>query len=274
VIVGKRLARRVLPAYVLGRIRAARTGRLIAGYSPRTVQHTYGGFPLTVSLRDPLAAGWYDHDWPALPEVDILRTSRLQPGSRVFDLGAHQGVVALVLQRIVGESGRVIALEANAHNAGVAEENRVLNGATQLTVIHAAAAREPGTLTFNEALNGKVDSGNGAIGRRRVAARSVDDLAAEFGVPDVLFLDVEGYEYEVLCGASHVLATTPDCFVEVHTGCGLESFGATVSHVLAFFPRDRYRLYVGAAHGGGGFHELAAAEPLPAERFHLVALSR
>jgi hypothetical protein len=115
-------------------------------YRPRVVCHQYGGTPLRVHLADPLAEGWYDHDWPVLPDVEGLLQHDLGPGCCVFDLGAHQGVVALMLAHIVGPSGRVIAVEANPHNVTQAKRNRDLNGASWLTVTHAAVADRPGTL--------------------------------------------------------------------------------------------------------------------------------
>jgi tRNA A58 N-methylase Trm61 len=61
--------------------------------------------------------------------VAELAGSRLKAGARVFDLGAHQAVVALMLSQLVGHEGEVIALEAERHNFEVAERNRKLNAA-------------------------------------------------------------------------------------------------------------------------------------------------
>jgi protein-L-isoaspartate(D-aspartate) O-methyltransferase (PCMT) len=112
-----RVARALLPAPALREIRRRRVHAQIATYRRRVVEHTYAGHPLRIALRDPLAEGWYDHDWGTQPEIDVLRSGRLRPGARVFDLGAHQGVVALMLARIVGPAGHVVAVEAEPHNA-------------------------------------------------------------------------------------------------------------------------------------------------------------
>src|SRR5262249_47043967 len=156
------------------------------------VNHTYGGFPFRIVISDPLAQGWYDCDWPVQPEIALLSQHRLRPGARVFDLGAHQCVVALMLARTVGLQGSVIALEANSHNARVGQRNRDANEAPQLQVLHAAVAERSGSITFNEGLNGRVDDGTGEWGRVEVPAYSIDDLADKHGTPDLLFLDVEG----------------------------------------------------------------------------------
>jgi FkbM family methyltransferase len=268
------LARRLLPRRLLGLLRGVRTRAGVRGYRAREVTHTYGGFPLRLWLGDGLAEGWYDRDWPRLPEVDLLRTGALRDGARVFNVGAHQAVVALVMARTVGPGGRVIAVEASEHNARAARRNAALNGAANLTIVHAAGAATPGRLVFNQGLNGQVDDGSGAWGRVAVRATTVDELAATHGAPDVLFLDVEGFEVRVLAGAGRTLAARPDCYVEVHVASGLEKFGHAVADLRRFFPEEDYRLFV-RGDDAEDFAESAWADIVARfVRFHLVALAR
>jgi FkbM family methyltransferase len=242
-------------------------------FRPRQVRHTYGGFALDIHLADPLGAGWYDHDWPELLEIALLGNHRLKPGARVFDLGAHQCVVALVLAKTVGPTGLVVAVEANPHNAALGQRNRDLNRVEHLHVLQAAAAEHSGTLTFNEGLNGQVDDGTGTWGRLKVRAVSVDDLAREYGIPDVLFIDVEGYEGQVLRGARETLRHRPDCFVEVHVGEALAKFGGSVESILSFFPTSDYELYT-ATETHGEPTPFIPDRGAPRERFFLIAISR
>ncbi len=114
----------------------------------------------------------------------MLRSHGLKSGATVFDLGAHQCVVALILSRLVGSTGRVIAVEANAHNVEAARRNRELNLASQLEVVHAAIAEKSGTVLFNCGLNGGVDDGSGQWGRVEVPAVSIDELACQHGMPE------------------------------------------------------------------------------------------
>src|SRR5262249_31668382 len=104
----KSIARTVLPARIRRWFQRRKLDRQVAAFSRRTVEHRYGDYVLRVELADPLAAGWYDHDWDALPEVVLLGKHGLGPGARVFDLGAHQGVVGLMLGRRVGPDGSVL----------------------------------------------------------------------------------------------------------------------------------------------------------------------
>jgi FkbM family methyltransferase len=166
----------------------------------------------------------------------------------------------------------VVAVEANSHNAAIALENRDLNDVPQLVIVEAAAAEKSGTLLFNEQLCGSVDDGSGRWGRRSVPCLSLDDLTLRYGVPQVLWIDVEGFEGKVLEGGAQTLKHRPDCFVEVHVGCGLETFGYSAESIASFFRIGHYSLFI-ARQNEGTFHALEPGSSLPDERFFLVALS-
>jgi FkbM family methyltransferase len=266
----KQVIKAVVPKPLWNRLRMLRMRYTRASYRRRRVRHHYGGYELEVELVDPMGAGWYDHDWPELPEMALLKHHGLRPGARVFDIGAHQCVVALMLSKTVGPQGFVLAVEASPENCEAGEQNRKLNGADNCRVLHAAGAAQSGTLTFNRGTNGQVDDGSGEWGQIEVAAYSVDDLADQFGAPDVLFIDVEGFECELLRGAQKTLAGRPDCFVEVHVKAGLEKFGGSVSQVLSLFPAG-YEFF--AAEPDNPFTPLKEDSAMLHDRFFLVAIA-
>jgi len=254
-------------------MRAWNLRRIVANYTERIVEHRYGSGVLKVALADPMASGWYDCDWDDLPEIALLRSHSLKPGGVVFDLGAHYGVVAMMLAREVAPGGKVIALEASPHNADAIRRNRNLNGFTQIEVVQAAVSDQPGTLVFNEGLNGQIDDGSGAWGRFEVKATTIDALAEQHDDPDLVFLDVEGAECLALAGATRTLTTSADWFVEVHTQHGLEKLGGKVNDVLAHFPQDRYELFI-RAEEDQAFRSYNANDPCLQARFFLVAICR
>ncbi len=265
----KQVIKAVVPKPLWNRLRVLRMRYSRASFRRRRVRHNYGGFELQVELVDPMGAGWYDHDHPELPEIALLKQFGLRPGARVFDIGAHQCVVALMLSKTVGPDGFVLAVEASPENCEAGEQNRKLNAADNLRILHAAGAAQSGTLVFNRGTNGQVDDGTGEWGQIKVEAYSVDDLADRFGVPDVLFIDVEGFECELLRGAQKTLAGRPDCFVEVHVNAGLEKFGGSVSQVLSLFPAGYEFL---AATPDSSFSPLEEGAPVLLDRFFLVAI--
>jgi FkbM family methyltransferase len=269
----KMFTRRIVPRSLWNRLRLLRMQQSLRRYHPRQVKHVYGGYLLDIWLADPLGEGWYDHDWPELSEIALLKQHRLKPGGKVFNIGAHQCVVALMLAQIVGQTGLVVAVEASSHNAAVAKRNRDLNKIKQLEVLNAAVAAHSRTLIFNQGLNGQVDDGTGEWGECLLRAVSVDNLMTDYGVPDVLFIDVEGYELNVLRGARNTLIQRPDCFIEVHVGCGLERFQGSAQEVLSFFPGDSYDLYV-ASEDQRTFTQFTSGMSTPSSRFFLVGIAR
>jgi FkbM family methyltransferase len=275
----QRLAERVLPERLVREAHHRRIERDIARYPRRVVEHRYGGVPLRVALEDSLAEGWYDVDWPTIPELDELRRQGLSAGMRVFDLGAHQGVIALLLAHIVGPGGSVVAVEAGRHNARLAEVNRRLNAAENVVVMRAAAGDgSRSTVLFVEDLNGRVARvGERSSATEIVKAVSVDELAERYGRPDLVVVDVEGFEGRVLAGARRVLeAAATTFFVEVHAGCGLEEAGGSAEEVLGSFDRDAYRCFVASAldeRADYRFRELAGPGDLRHHSF-LVAAPR
>lgn len=268
----KTIFMQALPKSWAGKLRTWKQRRRIRDYRKRVVEHRYGNHVFKVQLEDGLAEGWYDHDWPPLPEIELLSKSKLRPGARVFDLGAHQGVVAMMLAAQVESSGLVIAVEANPHNFQAARNNAQLNNFTQIKLIHAAIADRNGTTVFNEGLNGQLDDGTGAYGQFSVRVKTIDEVSVEFGFPDVVFLDIEGAEYMALCSAAKTLASHPDFFVEVHVGCGLEKFGGSVEKILAFFPPDRYQLLI-RREQDTSYRKIKQKDPIVADRFFLVAIA-
>ncbi|HZW34198.1 MAG TPA: FkbM family methyltransferase [Isosphaeraceae bacterium] len=238
----KQIIRRFVPRPLWRRLRNWKSKRILEWFRPYLVEHEYAGVRLKVRIADPLAGGWYNHRWEPMHEVDLLRSGGLVPGARVFDVGAHQGVVAMILAHHVGPAGEVVAVEALPHNARMCEVNRDLNGLRQVRVLSAAIADRPGELEITADLNASVRHRESTITTIRVPAVTIDDLADEYGQPDVLFIDVEGYECHALRGARRVLARAPECYVEIHRGCGLESAGGALVDVFDFFSTQRYAL--------------------------------
>jgi FkbM family methyltransferase len=264
----KQLIKAIVPQALWTQMRMLRLNYRRVSYRRRRVRHTYGGHELELELIDPMGADWYDHDWPELPEIAFLKHQRLQRGARVFDIGAHQCVVAMMLAKTVGPEGAVVAVEANPDNCAAGERNRTLNGIENLRILHAAGAARSGPVIFNRGPNGQVDDGSGAWGRMEVQGVSVDDLAAVHGVPDLLFIDVEGFECALLQGARKTLASGPDCFVEAHVGVGLETYGGSVEQILSLFPAG-YEFFV--APPEGAFVPITKDTAVVRQRFFLVA---
>jgi len=251
-----------IPWKILQRFRAA-------AFRPRVVTHRYCGHPLSLHIADPTASDWYDRDWNDVPELALLRRTALRPGGVVFNVGAHQCVYALIFAAEVGTTGKVVAVEAHPHNVAVARRNRELNEAKTLEIVHAAAMDRSGTVQFSDRFNGQIQLSGGM----RVPAVTVDALSQRHGLPDLLFIDVEGAECMVLRGASETLQRWPDCLVEVHVGLGLEKLGGSVKEVLSFFPPSQYDVRI-SGESPRSFRPPESDDPLFRDRFFLLAVRK
>ena len=238
------------------------------------VEHSYCGEKLRVAIQDPLAKGWYDHDWPLLSEIRLLRQGRLKPGALVFDLGGHQGLVAMILAKNVGETGRVITAEPNPHNFNMILKNLDLNRISNIIPLRVAIGGSEGSLEFSSGLNGTPAKVSKYGVTQVVSMTTIDQLVKSYGSPQVVFLDIEGFEALALGAGRSAFNGDCDFFVEVHVKTGLEASGYKYSDVLDYFPSDKFQCFV---HHDGG-HQPIRIEDAPLEffgvRFFLTALSK
>lgn len=154
--------------------------------------------PIAFSL---LISGDYE------PEVLALLWHRLHPGDTALDIGANVGVFTLPLATRVGPSGKVIAVEASPPVFQYLDRNVRENQLTNVLPLHAAAADQPGEVSFFEAPAHSFGmSGLGNLAgstTHRVSARTVDEIVSAAGCERVaaMKVDVEGFEVLVFKGA-------------------------------------------------------------------------
>lgn len=267
-------AKSVLPSGVANRLRVAAYRWTLRRFRPYQARRSWAGYQFDLWISDPTSESWYGHDVPEVPpEMSFLAEHRLRAGATVFDCGAHQCVIAMVLAKFVGAAGKVVAVEASPHNYETALLNIRLNGAANVTAVHSAVSDTLDAIEFNVRSNGQVDDGTGKWGKVAVPSVTVDELTRRQGAPDVLFVDVEGFEAKVLRGAADTLARfRPDCFVEMHVGCGLEKFGGSVKSIAATLHGLGYRLWMSSPEAGA-FIPFSDDSPLVASRFFLIAIA-
>lgn len=138
----------------------------------------------------------------------------VQPGMTVFDVGAHAGYYTLAFARLVGPSGRVIAVEPMANNL---RHHLRLNRVDNVSVVEAAASDQAGRARF--AL-GEVRDARERHYRGHLGSEGTQDVRTvrldELGVPDLIKMDIEGGEGPALAGAPQILARRPVIFLSLH----------------------------------------------------------
>jgi hypothetical protein len=82
-----------------------------------------------------------------------------------------------------------------------------------------------------------------AFRRIEVELLPLDQLADEYGFPDLLKIDVEGFEESALRGASRILQRHPKIAIEVH-GEWVARYSSSVNQVIALLNLSSYRVWV------------------------------
>ena len=125
-------AKLVLPQAVTNQLRVAAYRWTLRRFRPYQVRRSWAGYQFDLWISDPTAKSWYDRDAPEIPtEMSFLAQHRLRSGATVFDCGAHQCVIAMILAKFVGATGKVVAVEASPHNYEAAIRNCHLNDGQQ-----------------------------------------------------------------------------------------------------------------------------------------------
>jgi FkbM family methyltransferase len=152
-------------------------------------------------------------------------SEHLQPGSVVYDVGAHIGVVSMFASKLVGSAGAIFAFEADPENAKRIETHVRRNNLGQIHVLSCAVWSSNGQLSFERASAGssRNQGGVAATSARTkqdvivVESTSLDNFANKHLPPALIKIDVEGAEAEVLRGCDRIFARShPTVICEVH----------------------------------------------------------
>lgn len=152
------------------------------------------------------------------PMLLNLALEQIRPGSVVWDIGANVGLFSFACANLVGQSGKVLAIEADIWLAGLMRRSSRLkeNHGLQIDILPMAVSDSVGIAKFNIAKRGRaasyldISKGSTQAGGVRevqlVPTFSLDWLLDRYARPTFVKIDVEGAEEKVLRGAEKVLA--------------------------------------------------------------------
>jgi FkbM family methyltransferase len=173
-------------------------------------------------------------------EDDILQLFRPTKGDVVVDLGAYLGRYTLTSSNLVGENGKVIAIEGDPSHYDILKKNLKLNKVSNVTAISCMVGSKDMRLIVGSEDNYLTvsskdmhinyqensyrefdDTGRVQIGNSIVNLNTLDNLLIkEHGISEVnwMKIDVEGAELEVLKGAHNILSNSKriKMLIEIH----------------------------------------------------------
>lgn len=164
--------------------------------------------------------------WYSGPERAHQRAFQriLRLGMVAVDVGANWGLHTLLLSRLVGPLGRVIALEPYPPAFAELEWHIGANRCENVIPILAAASDRDGRSPFlpgESASTGKLAQERELVGESLwVETIRLDSLVSRLALKrlDLIKIDVEGLEGQVLCGAEQVTSQfRPSFVIDLHT---------------------------------------------------------
>ena len=231
----KRLLRRTLPKSVFQVIQKLRT----LGHKPSgEVAALKGRFEKlqnsvaetnTIRLRpgielqiDPESQepfSWFCWQAPEMvKELDFF-IDRIRGAKSFADIGANHGVFSLVFLKL-NPAGEVLSVDPSPLADAVRRKNRALNGMDSNLICHqVACGAVEGSVSMHFNWHHLEVSGKGdeSLNKVSILVRPLDALCSESKInPEIVKIDVEGFELQVLQGAEGTLKSAKLLLLEIH----------------------------------------------------------
>ncbi len=158
-------------------------------------------------------------------EEQILVEQLVKPGMRTIDVGANIGYYLLLLRKLVGNNGFVTCIEPSPENLIELHETIRLNAFDNVELFEVALGEKAGSVAIRAGINSGVVEGDGAF---EVPLRRLDETV--HGPVEFIKIDVDGYEGQVLTGATGLLRDRPNLLVEMHPHL-IPRFGYSVAGI-------------------------------------------
>jgi FkbM family methyltransferase len=148
------------------------------------------------------------------PDVTFFLERSVKKGDRALDLGANIGYFTLLLAKLVGVEGHVIAFEPDAQNFALLEQNVRANDLENVDLRRQAVSDRSGTTflyrnPFNPGDHRLV--GDAGMPREEAEMVALDDVVRqEFGRLRWIKMDIQGGELAALRGMRSLIASCPD----------------------------------------------------------------
>ncbi len=177
------------------------------------------------------------------PHLTAVFERYCKPGMTVVDVGANLGYYSLLASRLVGSSGRVIALEPNSENCRLVLSSLRMGGVTNVRLVPVAADAEAGWAYYSTHVGS-----NGGLIEDRDLLEHPGTVVPTFRLDDIvdgpvgfLKMDVEGAEGRVVSGARGLIERDrPIITTELKDEMLRRVSGTSVAEYLGYFESVGY----------------------------------
>ncbi|MFI5704064.1 FkbM family methyltransferase [Streptomyces xanthochromogenes] len=211
------------------------------------------------------------------PHMTHWLRERLRPGDVFVDVGANIGAFSMLASRLVGETGRVIAIEASPEFHRRVLQHVELNGCSNVRAVNIAVADSRKTLTFvlasskNMGANSIVPFGGPAESTFEMAALPLSEVlrADEIAKARVIKIDVEGAEGGVIRGLAPVLGDLrPDVEIAVEvTPERMTQLSDSVEELMVVMQKHGFNAYRLVNDYSAASYPRAVRSPIPPQRW-------
>ena len=186
--------------------------------------------------------------------------SIVKPGMKVLECGANIGYYAMIQARIVGDTGKIYAIEPSPTNVAWLKRNIAINDYKNIDVQSGAFGAEKGIAPFYVDIRSNLSSFVKRDDLKEyevvdVPMMTIDEFMSDGKSVDLIRMDVEGYEAEILKGGESTLMTdrAPKYFfIEVHCEL-LKKRGSSGWDIAQYLRKFGYEIDIGFWRGSRRF---------------------
>lgn len=181
--------------------------------------------------------------------TEIFR-SYLEEGMKVVDVGANIGYYTLIEADSVGSEGKVMAIEPTRDSFLKLQKNCSINNFENVKCLNVAAGLERGQVQLKERPSPNLNKIVNFDGEDTTAVQQETlDNIVDFE-PDIVRMDVEGYELEIIQGMAEILSSEDlKLFLELHPNKMKDYGGADIDQVWDILSRHDFKIAYLVRHG-------------------------
>ncbi len=183
-------------------------------------------------------------------EVELAFLDRfISSGSVAIDAGANCGIYTVAMAKLVGSSGRVIALEPGEQAGQTLQRNIELNGLDHVRLVRKALSDRDGSARLYHhggPVGYSIAAGETEDGQsEEISSISLDSLLQQEGLDrvDLLKMDIEGAEELALRGAETMLTSSRPVIVFELNPSAAARFGLDTDGAWRHLKRFDYEFF-------------------------------